>query len=106
MTLGFYLGGVMMMIYARLATALFHFLISAIYARRLVGAGVAGQIRNLWQIALSCAVMAAAVLALRAALSRLDIGSAGLLAALILGGAAAYGVSMLLLGFRLRTLRP
>jgi hypothetical protein len=106
MAIGFYIGGVMMMIYARLATALFHFLISAIYARRLVDAGVAGQIRNLWQIALSCAVMAAAVLALQTVLSRADIGLVGLLIATVFSGAAAYSASMLLLGFRLQTLRP
>ncbi len=106
MTIGFYLGGVMVVIYARLATALFHFLISAFYARRLVGAGVARQIRNLWQIGLSCLVMTAAVLALRVVLSRVDIGLTGLLTAMIFSGVAAYSLTMLLLGFRLRTLRP
>ncbi|WCS24355.1 lipopolysaccharide biosynthesis protein [Methylobacterium sp. NMS14P] len=106
MTLGFYVGGVMMMIYARVAAAVFHFLISAIYARRLVGVGVARQVRNLWQVGLSCLVMVVAVLALRAILSRIDIGLVGLLLAMIASGVAAYGVSMHLLGFRLRTLRP
>ena len=85
---------------------MFHFLISAFYARRLVGAGVARQIRNLWQIGLSCLVMTAAVLALRVVLSRVDIGLTGLLTAMIFSGVAAYSLTMLLLGFRLRTLRP
>ncbi|MGT2486453.1 lipopolysaccharide biosynthesis protein [Methylobacterium oryzae CBMB20] len=106
MTLGFYVGGIMVMIYARVAAAVFHFLISAIYAQRLVGVGVVRQVRNLWQVGLSCLVMAVAVVALRALLSRIDIGLVGLLVAMIASGVAAYGVTMHLLGFRLRALRP
>ena len=50
--------------------------------------------------------MTAAVLALRVVLSRVDIGLTGLLTAMIFSGVAAYSLTMLLLGFRLRTLRP
>lgn len=106
MTLGFYIGGVMMMIYARVAAGIFHFFISAIYAKRLVGAGVGVQVRNLWQVAASCLVMAAAVLALQGILSHVNVGLIGLLIAMIVSGVCAYGISMHLLGFRLRSLRP
>ncbi len=50
--------------------------------------------------------MVVAVVALRALLSRIDIGLVELLVAMIASGVAAYGVSMHLLGFRLWALRP
>ena len=106
MTAGFYLGGIMLMIYARVAAAIFHFLISAFYAKKLVAVDIYKQLANLWQVALSCLAMAAAVLTVQFVIRNFDLGIAGPLTAMIVCGAAVYAACMHCLGFRLNALRP
>ncbi|MDP4004400.1 lipopolysaccharide biosynthesis protein [Methylobacterium sp. NEAU K] len=105
MTSGFYIGGLLLMLYARVVAATLHLLVSAIYARRLIDASIATQLRNLWQVGVSCAVMTASVLVLQETLRRVDIGLIGALVAMVTCGALVYGASMHVLGFRLRALQ-
>lgn len=106
MTIGFYLGGVLFMIYGRIISAVMHLLISAFYARILVSAGIIIQIKNIWQVGASCLAMAVSVISLQIVLERIDVGFIGLLVAMITCGALVYGGCMHLLGFRLGALRP
>jgi O-antigen/teichoic acid export membrane protein len=106
MTLGFYLGGVMFMIYARVIAAVIHLLISAYYAKKLVAIGMVKQMENLWQVGISCLAMASAVLVLQHVLEHVAVGFTGLLVAMIICGVSVYGGCMHLLGFRLHALRP
>jgi O-antigen/teichoic acid export membrane protein len=105
LTVAFYTGGLLLMLYARVLAAALHFLISAIYARRVIGASITAQMRNLWQVALSCIAMALSVLLLENLLQRVAVGSIGQLAAMSGCGAVVYAASMHLCGFRLRALR-
>ena len=104
-TVAFYAGGLLVMLYVRVLAAIVHFLISAWFAQRVVGASIAVQIVSLWQVVLSCLIMSAAVLILQEGLLRVDIGSFGALVALILCGAIVYAGSMHVCGFRLASLR-
>ena len=104
LTAGFYLGGIIYMIYARLIAAVLFFLISMVYARNLVGVSVGVQLRVLWQVGISSVVMAGAVIGVQEALDHIDVGLVGLLIAMTLCGALVYGACMHLLGFRLRAL--
>lgn len=63
--LGLYFYSVMGVIAARGVVAGVMFLASVYSARRLIGAPILAQLKNLWEIALACVAMAAAVLFLR-----------------------------------------
>jgi PST family polysaccharide transporter len=105
MTVAFYTSGLLLMLYARVLAAILHMFVSAIYARGLIGASIPLQLRNLWQVCVSCLVMSAAVLVLQAALQRAEVGSLVALIAMTSCGALVYAGSMHLCGFRLRALR-
>ncbi|MCJ2093694.1 lipopolysaccharide biosynthesis protein [Methylobacterium sp. J-072] len=105
MTVAFYTGGLLLMLYARVLAAVIHLLVSAVYARRVIGVSIAVQLGNLWQVGLSCIVMAASVFALEEALRRVEIGALAPLAAMTLCGALVYAASMHMCGFRVRSLR-
>ncbi|MCJ2055397.1 lipopolysaccharide biosynthesis protein [Methylobacterium sp. J-048] len=105
MTAAFYEGGLLLMLYARVLAAVALLLVSAVYARRVLGIGIAVQMRNLWQVSLSCIAMAVAVFTLQEALQRVEIGALAQLSAMILCGAVVYAASMHICGFRLHSLR-
>ncbi|MCB4801839.1 PST family polysaccharide transporter [Methylobacterium brachiatum] len=105
LTVAFYTGGLLLMLYARVVAAALHFLISAVYARRVIGTSLTAQMRNLWQVAVSCIAMALAVLLLENLLQRFAIPSIMQLVAMSACGAVVYAASMHLCGFRLRALR-
>ncbi len=95
-------GGLLLMLYARVVAAALHFLISAVYARRVIGTSLTAQMRNLWQVVVSCIAMALAVLLLENLLQRFAIPSIAQLVAMSACGAVVYAASMHLCGFRLR----
>lgn len=105
LTVGFYVGGIMLMMYARILTAALHLLISAYYARRLINVSIIAQLWNLWQVVVSCAAMAVCVLTIQNLLRLADIGLLGTLSAMVVCGIIVYTSCMHALGFRLRTLR-
>lgn len=105
LTAGFYLGGVVFMIYFRVIAAIFGMIVSGFYAKKLISVNIYTQVMNLWRIGLSCFIMAGSVVALHGALEHIDIGLIEILAAMIICGGCVYSASMHLLGFRLRALR-
>lgn len=103
-TTAFYGFGIEGILYARVVVALLQALISAFYVRRLVGLTLHVQIRNLWQVALSCLLMSLCVLLLRQVLPQINIGMIGALAAIAVSGGLIYVGCMFACGFRLRAL--
>lgn len=105
MTIAFYVGGLLLMLYARILVAVIQFLVSAIVARRVVGVSIKLQLRNQWQVCLSCSVMAISVLVLKNFLERFDIASVSSLVAMILCGLLVYAGCIHTVGFQFRSPR-
>ncbi|WP_019905978.1 lipopolysaccharide biosynthesis protein [Methylobacterium sp. 77] len=103
-TVAFYVGGLYGMLYARALASVFLFLVSAFYARRLLGVTLFSQIGNLWQVALSCAIMSILVSMLHQALPLIDFGVVGGLLTMSVAGGLIYVGCMLAFGFRMRAL--
>lgn len=103
-TAAFYAAGVEGMLYAQVIASGFQALVSARYVRRVVGLMLLSQLRNLWQVALSCLIMSTCVLVLRHALPQIDLGVVGVLIATAVTGGLIYVGCMFAFGFRLRAL--
>lgn len=104
MTAAFHGFGIEGILYARIVVALLQAVVAALYVRRLVGLSLRAQVRNLWQVALSCLIMSLCVLLLRHVLPQVDLGTIGALAATAVSGGLIYVGCMFACGFRLRAL--
>lgn len=87
---GLYLLSVTGVLIARGLISLVMFAFYLAYARRLVGVGLAAQLKNLWKVAAASAAMAAAVLAARHAMAPLGLNVIVELAFSVAVGAAVY----------------
>lgn len=103
-TLALYIDGLQLMLYTRVFSAVLLFVISAIFAYRVLGISIALQLYNLWQVGISCVAMTFSVFILQKVLQRSDIGSIGTLTAMMVCGVLVYAGCMHALGFRLRTM--
>jgi PST family polysaccharide transporter len=99
---GLYFYSLMGVLYAGVAIALIMFVVTMISARSLLGATLASQIGNLWQVATACVAMTVSVLVVRHGLQGRDLGVVVELGIIAFSGAAIYGGILLLLGVRPR----
>ncbi|MBB3318316.1 PST family polysaccharide transporter [Rhizobium sp. BK181] len=101
LSLGFYLGSVTGVSFARVALSFLMFGFYLNEVRKLLGLGIGEQLYNLWKVGFAAAVMATAVWLLRDEVAGQQLNHVVELALVIATGAAAYGVTLLLLGMRL-----
>lgn len=105
MTVAFYWGGIIYMIYARVISAFILLFICMFCAKGLTSASIFMQLRNLWQVLISSLVMICAVVSVQYGLERAGVGLISLLVAMTIIGAIVFGGCLHLLGFRMRGLQ-
>jgi O-antigen/teichoic acid export membrane protein len=105
-SLGFYFYSLMGVVAARGTISIIMFVAVLATARKLTGLSMAVQVGNLWQIAVSCLVMALLVLLLRHELAQRGFNSIVELGFTSAFGAAVYAGALFALGVRLKAMKP